>query len=184
MAQPASAQHLSASARAAGIALLVLDVDGTLTDGTLYFGAQGEQFKGFNVSDGQGLALLRQAGFKLAIVTGRSSEIVAARALELQFDAVLQGVTSKSVALQSLSTQFNCSMPQIAMMGDDWPDLPAFAMAGFSAAPSSAHREVRARAHWVSQKPAGQGAVRELCDFLLIAQGKYESALARFTELR
>jgi 3-deoxy-D-manno-octulosonate 8-phosphate phosphatase (KDO 8-P phosphatase) len=166
--------------KAARIRLVAFDVDGTLTDGKLYFGPSGEAMKAFSVLDGQGLALLKKAGLKLALVTGRSSDIVDLRAAELQIDRVLQGVKDKRQALLGLAQEFRLDPSEIAMMGDDWPDLAAFAVAGMSAAPADAHVEVRRRADWVSQSKAGSGAARELCDYLLHSQGVYQKLLASF----
>jgi 3-deoxy-D-manno-octulosonate 8-phosphate phosphatase (KDO 8-P phosphatase) len=173
-------QAAAVKERAAQIRMLVLDVDGTLTDGRLYMGPHGEAMKAFCIKDGQGLALLKRVGLKLAIVTGRQSEIVDRRAAELQFDAVLQGVKSKALAMQQLARQFALEPAQMAMMGDDWPDLEAFALVGLKAAPQNAHREVRQRADWVAQRRAGDGAVRELCDYLLQVQGHYQRLLNRY----
>src|SRR5512137_297544 len=114
-----------AAGRAAGIRVLALDVDGTMTDGTIWIGPGAEAMKGFSVRDGFGLRLLREAGLRLAIVTGRSSEIVATRAAELRFDAVVQGAADKVAALRELAARFGVGLEAIAYMGDDWPDLPA-----------------------------------------------------------
>ena len=171
---------LTVKQKAARIRLVAFDVDGTLTDGKLYFGSQGEAMKAFSVLDGQGLALLKQAGLKLAMVTGRSSEIVKLRAAELKIDRVLQGVKDKRQALLDLAVEFSLESHEMAMMGDDWPDLAAFSVAGFNAAPSDAHLEVRQRADWVAQAKAGEGAARELSDFILQAQGRYQRLLSTF----
>ncbi len=173
-------RHLTVRQKAARIRLVAFDVDGTLTDGKLYFGPQGEVMKAFSVLDGQGLALLKYAGLKLALVTGRSSEMVRMRATELKVDRVLQGVKDKRQALVDLAKEFALDPAQIAMMGDDWPDLAAFSVVGFSAAPSDGHFEVRLRADWVAQASAGAGAARELCDYILKAQGSYQKLLRSF----
>lgn len=165
--------------RAATIRVVALDVDGTLTDGTIFIGPAGESMKGFSVHDGFGLTLLREAGLRLAIVTGRGSAIVEARAAELRFDAVMQKVKDKAAALAELARRFGCTPAAIAYMGDDWPDLPAFAVAGLAAAPASASAPVLAGAHWVSSRPAGHGAVREFAEWLLEARGELGTMLAR-----
>ncbi|MEN9314828.1 MAG: 3-deoxy-D-manno-octulosonate 8-phosphate phosphatase KdsC [Pseudomonadota bacterium] len=165
--------------RARTIRVLALDVDGTLTDGTIQIGPTGEAMKGFSVHDGFGLSLLREAGIRLAIVTGRGSEIVARRAEELRFDAVLQRVGDKSAALRELAQRFGCTVAEIAYMGDDWPDLPALAVAGLSAAPADARPEVLACVQWISDRPAGRGAVRELAEWLLTVRGQFRDALER-----
>lgn len=173
-------KRLTVRQKAARIRLVAFDVDGTLTDGKLYFGSQGEALKGFSVLDGQGLALLKKAGLRLALVTGRTSEMVRIRAAELKVDRVLQGVKDKRQALLELAQEFALEPLEIAMMGDDWPDLAAFSVAGFCAAPSDAHFEVRQRADWVAQACAGAGAARELCDYILKAKGLYQKLLVSF----
>lgn len=173
-------RRLTVRQKAARIRLVAFDVDGTLTDGKLYFGPQGEIVKGFSVLDGQGMALLKKSGIKLALVTGRSSEMVRMRAAELKVDRVLQGVKDKRQALLELAGVFALEPLEIAMMGDDWPDLAAFSVAGFTAAPCDAHFEVRQRADWVAQSSAGTGAARELCDYILQAKGLYQKLLGTF----
>lgn len=166
-------------ALAAGIRVLALDVDGTMTDGTIWIGPTSETMKGFSVRDGFGLALLREAGVKLAIVTGRESSIVAVRAAELRFDAVIQRCPDKAQALRDLAQRFACPLAAVAYMGDDWPDLPALAVAGLAGAPSDAAVPVLDAAHWVSTRPAGHGAVRELAELLLESRGALAALLAR-----
>jgi 3-deoxy-D-manno-octulosonate 8-phosphate phosphatase (KDO 8-P phosphatase) len=165
----------SAELRAQPIRMLALDVDGTMTDGRIYIGPQGESFKAFSVHDGFGLTLLRQAGVKLAVITGRESKIVEQRAAELKFDAVMQGVSDKGDALSKLARQFGLAETELAFMGDDWPDLPAMRRAGLAACVAHAAPEVRAAAHWVSQRPAGDGAVREFALWWLTATGKLDN---------
>ena len=150
-----------------------------MTDGTIWIGPSSETMKGFSVRDGFGLALLREAGVRLAIITGRESSIVAVRAAELKFDAVVQRCPDKAQALKDLARRFACTPEQVAYMGDDWPDLPALALAGLAAAPADAAVPVRAAAHWVSTSPAGHGAVRELAEYLIEAQGQLQALLAR-----
>jgi len=165
--------------RAIALRWLALDVDGTLTDSHIYIGPQGEAMKAYNVRDGLGLTLLREAGISLAIITARQSTIVERRAAELRIDEVLQGVADKGQALRELAARKGVELGEVGFVGDDWPDLPALALAGFAASVADAHPEVRSRAHWVSDARAGQGAIRELADFLLRARGQYEAALAR-----
>ena len=177
---PAVHPLADAARRAAGIRAVMLDVDGTLTDGSLYIGQDGEAMKAFCVHDGFGLTLLREAGLRLAIVTGRRSRIVEARAAELRIETVLQGVADKAAALRELAGHFGVPPAAIACMGDDWPDLPAFGLAGLAAAPASAAEPVRAAAHWVSTRPAGQGAVREFAEWLLEVRGERDALLDRY----
>ena len=166
-----------AALRAARVRMLALDVDGTMTDGTLYIGPGAEAMKGFSVRDGFGLALLRQAGLRIAIVTARQSSIVATRAAELRFDALMQGAADKGEALRALASEFGISVDEIAYMGDDWPDLPALAIAGLAAAPADATGPVLAAAHWVARRPAGHGAVREFAEWLLESRGQLAGLL-------
>jgi 3-deoxy-D-manno-octulosonate 8-phosphate phosphatase (KDO 8-P phosphatase) len=159
---------------------MAFDVDGTLTDGSIHVGPDGEAFKTFSVRDGLGLVLLRQAGIHVALVTGRSSTIVAARARELGIETVLQGVADKGDAMRQVCAEAGIAPEQAGFMGDDWPDLPAMRWVGFAATVPDAVPEVRAVAHWVARAPAGGGAVRELAEHLLRAQGRLQEALGRF----
>ncbi len=168
-----------AAARAARVRLLILDVDGVLTDGRLYFGPQGEALKVFDVRDGHGVKLLRAAGIDVAILSSRRSEIVAVRARELGIERVLQGETDKSVGLQRLLAETRLGPEQCAFIGDDWPDLPVLTRVGFAATLSDAAPEVKARSHWIARAAGGRGAVRELAEFILRAQGRFDAALAR-----
>lgn len=170
-----------ATRRARRVRLVALDVDGTLTDGRLYIGPAGEAMKAFSVRDGFGLTLLREAGIRLVIVTGRRSAIVDARAAELRFDEVHQGVVDKARILRALGDGHGIALDECAFVGDDWPDLGAMAIAGFAATVCDAASSVRERAHWVSSEPSGRGAVREFADFVLHAQGKLAGALARYS---
>lgn len=167
-------------ARAARVRLVALDVDGTLTDGRLHIGGSGEAMKSFSVRDGFGLTLLREAGLRVAIVTARRSAIVQARADELRIDEVLQGVSDKAQALRTLCAKHGLAPDECAFVGDDWPDLCAMAIAGLAATVADAAPELRERAHWVSTLRAGRGAVRELAEFVLRAQGAFDAALARY----
>ena len=166
--------------RAAAVRLVALDVDGTLTDGRLFIGPSGETMKAFSVRDGFGLTLLREAGVKLALVTARRSAIVEVRAAELKFDEVRQGARDKAATLGELCERFGLQSGQAAFVGDDWPDLRAMALAGLAASVADAPAAVRERAHWVSNAPAGRGAVREFAEFVLRSQGLLDAALARY----
>ncbi len=167
-------------ARAAAVRLMAFDVDGTLTDGGIHIGPDGEAHKRFSVRDGFGLVLLQQAGIRVALVTGRSSAIVAQRARELRIDTVLQGVADKAAAMRELCADTGVELAQAGFMGDDWPDLPAMLAVGFAATVPDAAPEVRRIAHWTATQPAGGGAVRELAEHLLRAQGRIRDALGRF----
>jgi len=163
--------------RAARVRLLGLDIDGVLTDGRLYFGARGETLKAFDVRDGFGLQLLRAAGVELAIVTGRRSAIVAARARDLGIAHVLQGQRDKHAALQRLLQATGLAAQDCAFMGDDWPDLAVLATVGLAATVADAPPEVRRVAHWVAPSSGGRGAVRDLCTLILRAQGRFDDLL-------
>ena len=161
-----SMHELTPQQRAASIRLLVLDVDGVLTDGRLYFGAQGEALKAFHVRDGAGLVLLRQAGIEIAIISGRQSAAVDARMKELGIVHVRQGVNDKRAMLRQLTNELHVN-DGICCVGDDTPDLAMFSLAHFAVAVADAHPQVKAAAHYVTQLNGGQGAVREVCDLLL-----------------
>ena len=177
MPHPAS----DALERARRIRLMILDVDGVLTDGTLWYGARGiEELKGFHSADGLGLQMLRQSGVHAAILSGRTSSGVAARALELGIEHVLQGIGDKLAAYRSLIERLGLTPEQTGYMGDDLVDIPVLARCGFACAPGESPEEVRKRAHYVCAAPAGRGAVREVCEFLMRAQGTMDRALQAY----
>lgn len=165
--------------RAAAVRLLVLDVDGVLTDGRLFFGADGEALKVFDVRDGHGIKLLREAGIEVAILSARRSPIVERRARELGIGNVIQGAADKGAAFADLMRSLQLVPGRCGYIGDDWPDLAAMAQAGFAATVADAAAEVREAAHWISSAPGGRGAVRELAEFILRAQGRFEELLHR-----
>lgn len=156
--------------RAAAIRLLVLDVDGVLTDGRLYFNADGEVLKAFHVRDGAGIVQLRRAGIQVAIISGRDSPAVSKRMNELGVLHVKQGIHDKQAALQELLHSLQLPADCTACVGDDTPDLPMLQMARLAVAVADAHPTVRAAAHYVTQIAGGLGAVREVCDLILNAQ--------------
>lgn len=164
--------------RARRLRLMVFDVDGVLTDGRLWFGAQGEELKVFHVRDGHGLKMLADGGIAAAVLTGRRSAALAARAAELGLRHVLQGVQDKRPAYEGLLAQLGLAGESAGYMGDDLPDVPVLAHCGFACAPRDAHALALGRAHYVADAPAGAGAVREVCEFVLRAQGKLDAALA------
>jgi 3-deoxy-D-manno-octulosonate 8-phosphate phosphatase (KDO 8-P phosphatase) len=149
-----------------------------LTDGSLYIGEHGESFKAFHVLDGQGLKLLAQGGIAPVIITGRDSLAVRRRVADLGVQHMRFGVADKLAAATELLQTLAIEWADVAVMGDDWPDLPLFAHAAFACAPPNAHAEVRAVAHHVTSARGGQGAARECCDLLLMASGRYASLLA------
>jgi 3-deoxy-D-manno-octulosonate 8-phosphate phosphatase (KDO 8-P phosphatase) len=178
-APPQRAGEPTPQQRAAAIRLLALDVDGVLTDGRLYFGADGEALKAFDVRDGHGVKLLREAGVEVAIVSARRSPIVERRAAELGIAHVVQGAADKGAAFAALARALQVPLRECGYIGDDWPDLPALAQAGLAATVADAAPEVRRAAHWISAAPGGRGAVRELAEFILRAQGRFEALLRR-----
>jgi 3-deoxy-D-manno-octulosonate 8-phosphate phosphatase (KDO 8-P phosphatase) len=164
--------------RARRVRLMVFDVDGVLTDGRLWYGPQGEALKAFHTLDGHGLKMLQQSGISAALLSGRSSPAVAQRAAELGIAHVLQGASDKAAAFGALLARLALEPAQAGGMGDDVPDLPVLERCGFASAPREAHERVRRAAHYVAAAPAGAGAAREVCEFLLRAQGKLDAALA------
>ena len=162
----------SALKAATSVRLLALDVDGVLTDGGIYIGDQGEMFKRFNSQDGLGIRLLQRAGIDVCIITGRSSQIVLQRAAELSVGTVLQGCKNKRDALEQLAQDRGLKSHEVAFAGDDLPDLPAMDFSGFAVAVANAHTAVLAKANWTTSRSGGAGAVRELCDLILVAQNK------------
>ena len=152
------------------IQLLILDVDGVLTDGRLYFGPKGEALKVFHVRDGHGVKLLMAAGVQVAAFSGRRSAATAARLRELGVPTVVQGCSDKLLALQTLTRRLRIDPLNCACIVDDTPDLPLMSAVGFAAAVADAHPLVKSAAHWVARLGGGLGAVRELCDSLLRAR--------------
>lgn len=171
-----------ATLRAARVRLMIFDVDGVLTDGSLHYGANGELIKTFNVLDGHGIKLLERAGVATAIISARQSAIVARRAADLGIAHVIQGAHDKRAAFARLLTTTGYTPEQCGFVGDDVIDLPILLQVAFAASVPNAHPEVRARVHHVTQAAGGHGAVRELCDFILRAQGSYDAALAPYLE--
>lgn len=157
--------------RAVRIRLVVLDVDGVLTDGRLYYGPEGESLKVFDVRDGHGIKMLAAHGIETAILSARSSPIVERRARELGVARVLQGRGDKAAGFRELLDATRLSSAQVAYIGDDLPDLPVLREAGLAATVDDARDEVKAVAHWVAAQPGGRAAVRALAEFILRAQG-------------
>ncbi len=160
--------------RAQDVRLVILDVDGVLTDGGLYFSEAGESLKRFSVLDGQGMTLLQRAGIEIAVITGRDSPALRQRLGALKIKHAVYGTHDKLPAAQQLLAELGWSWQQVAIMGDDWPDLPLLSRAALSMVPANAHAENQALAHHVSAFRGGEGAVRQLCDVILMAQGHYQ----------
>jgi len=162
--------------RARAVRLMIFDVDGVLTDGTLVYGAAGEELKAFSAHDGHGLKMLAGSGVACALLSGRRSAAVAARAAELGIEHVLQGIEDKLAEGQRLGF----SLPQIGFMGDELVDLPLLTRCGFACAPREAPEEVRSRVHYVARAAAGRGAAREVCELVMRAQRTFDRALAKY----
>ena len=176
---------------AQGVKLVFLDVDGVLTDGGIYFTEQapsgtgqqagvGESIKRFNTLDGHGLKLLQKAGITPVIITGRDSVVLRARLQALGIAHAHFGTEDKRPAAEQSLKALGCDWHEAAAMGDDWPDLPVMRRAALRCAPPNAHSQVLAVAHHVTRASGGHGAVRELCDLLLVASGRYAAVLAAY----
>jgi len=163
--------------QAQGIRAAIFDVDGVLTDGTLFISEAGETLKAFHALDGHGLKLLAQGGITPIVITGRDSPAVRRRLKDLGVSHAVFGAHDKLAAAEPLLAALGLGWPQLAVMGDDWPDLPLLVRAGLAVAPANAHVEVKAIAHHVSALRGGQGAARECCDLLLWATGRYDALL-------
>ncbi|TQV80177.1 3-deoxy-manno-octulosonate-8-phosphatase KdsC [Exilibacterium tricleocarpae] len=166
--------------RARNIRLLLLDVDGVMTDGKLYFGNDGTELKAFNILDGHGIKMLQKTGVKVGIITGRKSELVARRAANLGIELLVQGREDKLAALHELIDDTAITLEQIAFMGDDYPDLAVIRRVGLGLTVANAHPVVRRHAAWQSENSGGEGAVREACDMIMQAQNTFEQALAEY----
>ncbi|HEY5896731.1 MAG TPA: HAD family hydrolase [Burkholderiales bacterium] len=169
-----------ALARARRVRLVIFDVDGVLTDGRLWYGPNGEELKAFHAFDGHGVKLLLDAGLKTAILSGRRSAAVTERAKELGIEHVVQGAQDKHSAFRALLRKLKVKRAAAAYMGDDVVDLGVLKRCGFACAPHEAPEQVRRRVHYVASADAGHGAAREVCEFILEAQGKLGRVLAKF----
>jgi 3-deoxy-D-manno-octulosonate 8-phosphate phosphatase (KDO 8-P phosphatase) len=169
-----------ALARARRVRMVIFDVDGVLTDGRLWYGPGGEELKAFHAFDGHGVKLLQLAGLKTALISGRQSAAVSERSRELGIEHVIQGADDKLAAFRTLLRRVRVKQEATAYMGDDVVDLPVLKRCGFACAPHEAPEEVRRSAHYIAAAPAGHGAAREVCEFILEAQGKLGTVLARF----
>lgn len=163
--------------RAQGICWAIFDVDGVLTDGRIYIGERGEEFKAFSTLDGHGLKLLAKHGIVPVVITGRDSAAVRRRVADLGIVHAAYGAADKLAVAGAIAAQLGLGWDTLAAMGDDWPDLPLLTRAAFACAPANAHIEVKAVAHHVTAAGGGFGAARECCDLLLMAAGRYVNAL-------
>jgi len=167
--------------RAARVKLAVFDVDGVLTDGKLHYGEDGHERKAFHVQDGLGLKRLLANGIEVAVITARLSTIVTERMAELGVAHVYQGQSDKLDCFEQLRSALKLDASQVAYTGDDLPDLKVMLRVGLAIAPANGHTWVRERAHWRTRRAGGEGAVREVCDLLLAAQGKSDAELRHWT---
>ena len=168
---PAADYPADLLARATRIRLACFDVDGTLTDGRLYFDSEGRESKAFHVLDGQGLVLLRRHGIHVAFVTARASLASEKRAADLGVESCI-GVKDKLDCVQQIAQRLGLGLDEVSFMGDDLPDLAVMSRVGLAVVPASAHVSMLAHAHWRTQARGGEGAAREFCDMLLVAQDR------------
>lgn len=169
-----------ATARARRVRLMLFDVDGVLTDGRLWYGPSGEEMKAFSVLDGQGMRLLADSGVTVGVLSGRRSPAAAARCADLRLDHVMLGIDDKLAAWEDLRAKLGLPPEACGYMGDDLIDLKVMRRCGFACAPREALEAVRSLAHFVCAAPAGAGAAREACEFILRAQDTWDAATARF----
>jgi 3-deoxy-D-manno-octulosonate 8-phosphate phosphatase (KDO 8-P phosphatase) len=164
------------------IQLVIFDVDGVLTDGGLYFTEDGTELKRFNSLDGHGIKMLKDNGVEVAVITARDSKAVAYRMKNLGITHFYQGQADKVVAFNDLLQKLNLSADSVAYVGDDVIDLPVMTKVGFSIAVANAHDTVKQYANLITEKSGGHGAVREVCDFILKAQGKFDDAMKLYLD--
>lgn len=166
--------------RARAVKLMIFDVDGVMTDGTLYYSERGEECKAFNIRDGLGVKLLKQCGVEAALITARSSRAIELRAADLGITHLYQGAEDKRGAYAALLAQLGLADRESGYMGDDLLDLPLITRCGFAATVPAASEALQSRAHYVTRARGGHGAVREVCEFILRAQGTLERAISAY----
>ena len=166
--------------RAKDIRLAIFDVDGILTAGILSYGLDGIESKHFHVHDGQGMKLLQKSGITIAIITTCRSDIVKRRMLDLGIQHTYQGITEKLPAYEDLKQKLNLTDAEIAYIGDDLPDLPILSRVRLAITVPNAPKVIQDHVHWVTKKKGGKGAAREVCDFIMQAQGTYSSIIASY----
>ena len=171
---------MDAFERAKKIKLAIFDVDGVMTDGSLYLADDGQEFKAFNSLDGHGMKMLKRSGVELAIITGRSSQLVALRAINLGVTHLYQGSEDKLTAFLELLEKTGHDPAECAYMGDDVVDLPVMRRCGLAVSVPAAPALVKQHSHYITQLPGGDGAVRELCELIMQAQGTFEMQLAPY----
>ena len=159
--------------------MILMDVDGVLTDGKIIFTSDGTELKEFNILDGMGITLARMAGLKTGIITGRESKMVQRRAEELKYDVISQGSLKKLPRYEEIKKQFGLSDEEVCYIGDDLPDMPILKRAGFSVAVANARDEVKAVSDFITMSYGGNGAVREVVDIILKAQDKFDKLIEK-----
>ncbi len=168
--------------RASRIRVAIFDVDGVLTDGTLYLGDDGQEYKAFNSRDGHGMVMLRDSGVTLGVITGRRSEVVRIRMQSLGVEHVHQGCRDKLPTFLALASQLGVPHAAVAYMGDDLMDLPVMRHVGLAVTVADAHPVVREHAHWCTPSAGGRGAARDLCELILHAQGKLDALVGAYLD--
>jgi 3-deoxy-D-manno-octulosonate 8-phosphate phosphatase (KDO 8-P phosphatase) len=175
-------QTSSVIEKASRVKVLFLDVDGVLTSGEIFYSEQGETIKRFNTLDGQGLRYLIEAGVSPVIITGRKSLALSKRLTDLGIEQIHMGVHDKRQVAEQVLQELSMDWSQAAAVGDDWPDLPILLKAAISVAPQNAHLEIKTRVDFLTQNKGGEGCVREVCDLILKATGKYQTTLEQYTK--
>ncbi len=168
--------------RARQIELVIFDVDGVMTDGSLFFGDDGQEYKAFNSFDGHGMRMLLEGGLQAAIITGRKSNVVKHRMQDLGVTLIYQGYRDKRPAFATLLQEVGLKAEQVAYVGDDVVDLPIMTKVGFAIAVQNAHPYVKQHAHWITDRPGGRGAVRDVCELMLEARGELADKLASYLD--
>jgi len=166
--------------KAANIKLVIFDVDGVLTDSSLFIGDDGQEYKAFNSKDGHGMRMLQDGGVEIAIITGRVSSVVEHRMKDLGIKRVYQGKREKLPAYEELLKDVQLSHEQVAYVGDDVVDLPVMCKVGLAIGVQDAHPLVKRHAHWITERPGGKGAGRDVCEMILDAKGKLDDMLASY----
>lgn len=163
--------------------LLILDVDGVLTNGTLYYGSEGLQLRGFHIHDGLGIKLLQKTGVSVGVISAKKTDYVARRLQELQVTHVYLGYEEKLPAYEDLKQKLGLKDEQIAYMGDDLPDLPILRRVGFAMTVKNAPTIIKQHVDYITEKKGGRGAVREACEFIMNAQGTFQSVVESYLKL-
>jgi 3-deoxy-D-manno-octulosonate 8-phosphate phosphatase (KDO 8-P phosphatase) len=166
--------------KAKKIKLIIFDVDGVLTDGSLFFGDDGQEYKAFNSLDGHGMKMLQQSGVEIGVITGRTSDVVMHRMKNLNITHIYQGKADKLPAFEELSAKLNLQAEEVAYVGDDVVDLPIMIRVGLAISVPSAHELAKKHAHWITSRSAGAGAARDVCELIMKAQGNYDRAMEKY----